>query len=162
MAILAREQLLQRSAEFTSYNSINLWIGTYNLNGKSPQNESLLPWLFPPSSSSDTDPAFLVIGFQEIVPLSPQQIMITDPLKLRLWEARILKTITDRPDKKAEYIILRSEQLVGTALIVLARLDVAPLVRNIEATTKKTGLKGIAGNSVFSPSTAAAANLSRN
>lgn len=145
---MAREQLLQRSSEFTSHNSINLFIGTYNLNGKSPSSESLLPWLFPPSSS-DGEPAFIVLGFQELVPLSPQQIMITDPLKLRQWEAHILRTISDRPKKKQDYILMRSEQLVGTALIVLARLDIAPLVRNVEATTKKTGLKGMAGNSTL-------------
>lgn len=36
-----------------------------------------------------------------------------------------------------EYVLLRSEQLVGTALIVLVKETLAKEVRNVEATTKK-------------------------
>ena len=72
-----RETLKTRSAEFTSYESITIWVGTYNLNGQGPTSESLLPWLFP----SSVEPNLLVIAFQEIVPLSLGQIMATDPEK---------------------------------------------------------------------------------
>lgn len=73
-----REALEQRAAEFTTNERIVIWVGTFNLNGKGPGSESLLPWLFP----QDEEPTFLVIGFQEIVPLSVQQIMATDPAVL--------------------------------------------------------------------------------
>jgi hypothetical protein len=66
----------------------------------------------------------------------------------RRWEAHILATVAARPGKKAEYIILRSGQLVGTAMIILCQRSVVEEVRNIEASTKKTGLKGMAGNKV--------------
>ncbi|GAA5938180.1 hypothetical protein JCM3775_002909 [Rhodotorula graminis] len=138
-----RAQLRARSDEFTSHEPATIWVGTYNLNGKAPGAESLLPWLFPVDGP---DPALLVIGFQEIVPLSPQQIMSTDPAMKRRWEAHILKTIADRPDKKSDYVLLRSGQLVGTALIVLCKKEVAGEVRNVEAATKKTGVRGLAGN----------------
>ncbi|GAA6037102.1 hypothetical protein JCM8097_008735 [Rhodosporidiobolus ruineniae] len=145
-----RLQLRERSSEYTSYEQTTVWVGTYNLNGKPPGSESLLPWLcwFP---IAGPDPAFLVVAFQEIVPLSPQQIMATDPEKKRRWESHLLSTISSRPSSakdgsKADYILLRSEQLVGTALMVLCRKDVAGEVRNVEAATKKTGLKGMAGN----------------
>ncbi|GAA5845709.1 hypothetical protein JCM9279_006079 [Rhodotorula babjevae] len=138
-----RAQLRTRADEFTAHEPATIWVGTYNLNGKAPGSESLLPWLFPVDGP---DPALLVIGFQEIVPLSPQQIMSTDPAMKRRWEAHILKTLADRPDKKSDYVLLRSGQLVGTALIVLCKKEVAGEVRNVEAATKKTGVRGLAGN----------------
>ncbi|GAA5968165.1 hypothetical protein JCM11641_003755 [Rhodosporidiobolus odoratus] len=138
-----RQQLRARSAEYTSYESTTVWVGTYNLNGKPPGSESLLPWLFPVEGP---DPALLVVAFQEIVPLSPQQIMSTDPEKKRRWEQHLLDTISSRPGKKSDYILLRSGQLVGTALIVLCKKAIGGEVRNVEVATKKTGMKGMAGN----------------
>ncbi|GAA6051835.1 hypothetical protein JCM3770_005490 [Rhodotorula araucariae] len=138
-----RAQLSARAAEFTTHEPATVWVGTYNLNGKAPGAESLLPWLFPVEGP---EPALLVIGFQEIVPLSPQQIMSTDPEKKRRWEGHILQTLADRPRKESDYVVLRSGQLVGTALIVLCKPEVAGEVRNVEAATKKTGVRGLAGN----------------
>jgi synaptojanin len=37
-------------------------------------------------------------------------------------------------------------QLVGTALVVAAKADLAPVIRKVEATTRKTGLRGMSGN----------------
>jgi hypothetical protein len=72
----------------------------------------------------------MVIGFQEIVPLTAQQIVQTDPEKKycclsvlcrllhlsvadrRLWENKILETLERRPNKKCDYILLRSEQVL--------------------------------------------------
>jgi hypothetical protein len=39
--------LMDRATSYTSYETISIWVGTYNLNGKGPSTESLLPWLFP-------------------------------------------------------------------------------------------------------------------
>lgn len=144
-----RETLKTRSAEFTSFESITIWVGTYNLNGQGPTSESLLPWLFPTSN----EPTILVIAFQEIVPLSLGQIMATDPEKKsvlrcvsleradgcdrRRWEAHILKTVSERPGKKADYVLLRSGQLVGTALLVLVQTAVVHDIRNVQVATKK-------------------------
>lgn len=64
-------------------------------------------------------------------------IMLTDPEKKRRWEAHILQTISDRPEKKSDYILLRSGQLVGTALIILIKAEIAGDVRNVEISTKK-------------------------
>ncbi|GAA5878352.1 hypothetical protein JCM16303_002744 [Sporobolomyces ruberrimus] len=141
-----RAQLKARSNEYTSSHSTTIWVGTYNLNGKPPSGEDLLPWMFPTDKGSD--PAFLVFAFQEIVPLSPQMIMATDPEKKRRWEQHIMTTVQNRPggEKKSDYILLRSGQLVGTALIVLCLKDIVGDVKNVEVATKKTGLKGMAGN----------------
>ncbi|EKD03770.1 hypothetical protein A1Q2_01783 [Trichosporon asahii var. asahii CBS 8904] len=41
---------------------------------------------------------------------------------------------------------MRSEQLVGTALMVVVRSSLLPAIRNIEYAEKKTGLQGLSGN----------------
>ena len=80
------------------------------------------------TSLTGPSPDMLVIGFQEIVPLTAQQIVQTDPEKRyvctlsvktnyltvtfrRTWENRILDNLDRRPNKKCEYVLLRSEQV---------------------------------------------------
>ena len=71
--------------------------------------------------------------------------MATDPAKLRQWQTYLLNALSERGSIH-DYVLLRAEQLVGTALILLVKTSVAPHVRNVEAAAKKTGLKGMAGN----------------
>ncbi|KDQ64344.1 hypothetical protein JAAARDRAFT_27972 [Jaapia argillacea MUCL 33604] len=139
-----RAALDQRISEYSSVKQITIFVGTWNLNGRPPSGESLLPWLFPRSSVPDPD--IFVLGFQEIVPLTAQQILQTDPEKRRIWESKIMDTLARRPNKKAEYVMLRTEQLVGTALMVLVRAELTSVIRNVEATSRKTGLRGMSGN----------------
>ncbi|KAI0034116.1 DNase I-like protein [Vararia minispora EC-137] len=145
-----RAALDVRIPEYSSTSTCSIFVGTWNLNGRQPPSESLLPWLCP----RDTDhflhcsfsPDMIVLGFQEIVPLTAQQIVQTDPEKKRLWENKILETLDQRPNTKADYVLLRSQQLVGTALIVLVRNEHLAFIRGVEATTRKTGLRGMSGN----------------
>jgi hypothetical protein len=69
--------LAQRKAEYSEPRDVLFFAGTWNVNGK-PADEPLEPWLFPP----DTQRADIyAIAFQEIVELTPQQIVQTDPGK---------------------------------------------------------------------------------
>ncbi|KAF8341266.1 DNase I-like protein [Cantharellus anzutake] len=154
--------LLARVFEYSSTKLTTIFTGTWNLNGRvgtrsyTPRtvtnfipldktgSESLLRWLFPLPNTPDPD--LFVIGFQEIVPLTAQQILQTDPEKLKRWEAILMETLIRRPDKKSDYFILRSAQLVGTALIILVRSDLTGVIRNVDAATRKTGLRGMSGN----------------
>ncbi|CDZ98260.1 Inositol-1,4,5-triphosphate 5-phosphatase (synaptojanin), INP51/INP52/INP53 family [Phaffia rhodozyma] len=140
---LLKDRLNQRQPEFSSSKQIDIFTGTWNLNGKSPR-ESLIPWLFPASSVSEPD--VLSIAFQEIVPLTAQQIVQTDPEKRLVWERNIISTLANRPNKKDDYILIRSEQLVGTALLIFIKSSLAGSVRRVEGATKKTGLRGMSGN----------------
>ena len=72
-------------------------------------------------------PDIFAIGFQEIVPLTAQQIVQTDPEKKSVlwvfnvyplmvfsrsvWEKEITNTLQTRPDNKSDYILLRSHQV---------------------------------------------------
>ncbi|KZW04268.1 inositol polyphosphate phosphatase [Exidia glandulosa HHB12029] len=137
-----RAALASRLGEYSSTYHVTMFAGTWNLNGR-PPSESLLPWLFP---RPDSSPDVFVLGFQEMVPLTAQQIVQTDPDKRRMWERILTDTFDKRPDKKADYVLLRSAQLVGTALILFVKSSLTSVIRNVEATTRKTGLSGMAGN----------------
>lgn len=69
--------------------------------------------------------------------------MATDPEKLKRWQAFITKAVADRPNAKEDYVLLRSDQLVGTCLIVLIKNRIASRIRNVEAATKKVRQKFI-------------------
>ena len=135
-------ELASRVNEYSSTRTINLFIGTWNLNGKKP-DEALAKWLFPPGAP---EADIYSIAFQEIVELSPSQILQTDPSKRIMWENCITDAFDRRRDAKAEYLIYRSEQLVGTALIIVVRADMMGQIRRLESATKKTGLQGLSGN----------------
>ncbi|CAB5203063.1 unnamed protein product [Rhizophagus irregularis] len=142
---LVLEDMHKRVNDFSSKSTINIFVGSINLNGCLPSGESLSPWLFA-FDSHEPEPDLFVIGFQEIVELIPQQIVSADPEKLRIWEKEISDTLNNRPNKRSSYVILRSGQLVGTALVIYARADIVSNIRNVEYIMKKTGLRGMAGN----------------
>jgi len=136
----------QRLPEYSTTKQCTLFVGTWNVNGRHP-SESLNDWLFPPQSNEGAnEPDMYVLGFQEIVPLTAQQIIQTDPEKRLVWEKKILETLDRRPNKTFDYVLLRSEQLVGSALIIVVKSELVPVIRNVEATTRKTGLRGMSGN----------------
>ena len=131
-----------RVSEFSRSRNIIIFSGTWNLNAKRP-GEPLDKWLFPPNSP---EPDIYAIAFQEIVELTPGQILATDPEKRRTWETYIMEAFAQRKGKKSKYLLFRSEQLVGTALVMVVKSDLTNSIRNVESSTKKTGLQGLSGN----------------
>lgn len=83
------------------------------------------------------EPDIYVVGFQEIVELSPQQVMATDAEKRKIWEQQIESTLNSRPEGKSKYTLLRSNQLVGAALIIFAKSNIVDEIRNVETAIKK-------------------------
>ncbi|KAK4936960.1 Inositol-1,4,5-trisphosphate 5-phosphatase 1 [Elasticomyces elasticus] len=144
-------EVARRRHEFETRDSIKLGVGTFNLNGKiSGTREDLSPWL----SARDRQLDIFVVGFQEIVELSPQQIMSTDPNRRIMWENTVRDCLNGRnddekrpePGKEDDYVLLRSGQLVGAALLVFVRSTILERIKNVEGAIKKTGMSGIAGN----------------
>ncbi|KAL7419534.1 Inositol-1,4,5-trisphosphate 5-phosphatase 1 [Cryptotrichosporon argae] len=133
--------LSERANEYSTSRAVAVWVGTWNLNGK-PPTERLDDWLFP-LAAPDAD--IYSIAFQEIVELTAGQILQTDPAKKRMWESYIMEAFASRKGKN-EYMLYRSEQLVGTALIIVIRASLASAIRSVESATRKTGLQGLSGN----------------
>ncbi|KAI8954752.1 SacI homology domain-containing protein [Xylaria longipes] len=141
-------ELGKRSVEFSSTESITLWVGTFNLNGRTNGIEDdLSSWLWPRELGT-TEPEIFAVGFQEIVELSAQQIMNSDPTRKQQWEKAIKRTLNNRVKQTGgeRYVLLRSGQLVGAALCIFIKASVLPKIKNVEGSVKKTGLSGIAGN----------------
>jgi endonuclease/exonuclease/phosphatase family metal-dependent hydrolase len=142
-------ELARRSAEYSETEMINILVGTFNLNGKTSGIKSdLSPWLCPDVDPSQQCPEIVAVGFQEIVELSPQQIMSTDPDRREAWEEAVRACLNNNAEKhrKDEYVILRGGQLVGASLSVFVRSDCLKHIKNVEGALKKTGMSGMAGN----------------
>ncbi|KAK2880034.1 hypothetical protein FQN49_000640 [Arthroderma sp. PD_2] len=135
--------------EFVSREKIRIWVGTFNINGRSEgASEDLGPWLRGSLENLAEEPTIVGVGFQEIVELSPQQIMSTDPSTRKIWERAVTISLNDRANQKgtSEYVMLRSGQLVGAALLLFVKKDAIKKIRNVEGSVKKTGLSGMGGN----------------
>ena len=142
-------ELSRRTNEYSTYKDIHVWVGTFNLNGKGKGiGEDLSVWLCPETSNFQKAADIVAVGFQEIVELSPQQIMSTDPARRREWEISVAETLNRnaRKNNSEEYVLLRSGQLVGTALIIYVKSGALKFIKNVEGSVKKTGLSGMAGN----------------
>lgn len=141
-------ELSKRSEEFTSSETISIWAGTFNLNGRTDGiGHDLSPWLFGPATGVE-QPDIFVVAFQEIVELSPQQIMNSDPSRKHLWEEAVKRTLNQRQASLGgeKYMLLRSGQLVGAALCIFVKTPRLRNIKNVEGSVKKTGLSGMAGN----------------
>lgn len=142
-------ELKRRINEYSTSDVIHIWVGTFNLNGRGRGvNEDLSAWLWPKMSSSQQYPDIVAVGFQEIVELSPQQIMSTDPERRRAWETAVRMTLNENAKKHSaeEYVLLRTGQLVGAALMLFVKSTALKKIKNVEGSIKKTGMSGMAGN----------------
>ena len=62
-------ELRKKCKLFESIESINIFVGSFNVNGKSPTQSNLEAWL-----SSKKSPALYVIGIQELVQLTAENV----------------------------------------------------------------------------------------
>lgn len=104
-------------------------------------NEDLSPWLCP-GGKVGQQAEIVVVGFQEIVELSPQHIMSTDPTVRQMWERAVKKTLDEQAKKTGteEYVLLRSGQLVGAALLVFVKVTALEHIKNVEGSVKKVSI----------------------
>ncbi|KAJ3215846.1 inositol polyphosphate 5-phosphatase [Dinochytrium kinnereticum] len=127
-----QQNLESRAEEFRTTSQINVFLGTWNVNGKLPFGDSTQPWL-------------TTAGIQELIELTAGQLVTADTDKLRtVWEAHFIRqistTLTD------SYVLIRSLHLVALGLFGFARSDCVANIRNIDTCVVKTGLGGMAGN----------------
>lgn len=140
---LVLDELNRRMSEYTSHKQVRFWVGTFNVNGRDEgPGTDLTPWLFPEADESDEDPAIFVVGFQEIVALSPQQIMSTDPSTRKVWERAVHDCLNAHSKMKGtgKYVHLRSGQLVGAAVLLYVKEDALKYIKNVEGSVKKVGV----------------------
>lgn len=132
---MVSEELGRRAPEYSFTKSIRIWIGTFNVNGRNEGPDcDLTPWLFPESNQHYDDPTVFAVGFQEIVELSPQQIMSTDPSPRKVWEQSVSSCLNNRARSRGngKYVLLRSGQLVGAALLIYVKEEALAEIKNVE------------------------------
>ena len=125
---------------------VQIWVGTFNLNGRgNGTKEDLSAWLYPEINKTQQTPEIIAVGFQEIVELSPQQIMSTDLARRQEWERAVAQALNDGAKRRSseEYILLRSGQLVGAALMIFVKANALRNIKNVEGSVKKVSLKNI-------------------
>lgn len=66
-------------------------------------------------------------------------MMSTDPLRRQTWERAVIKTLNEQSRKsgKEEYVLLRSGQLVGAALLIFVKTSVLGDIKDVEGNVKK-------------------------
>ena len=101
--------------------------------------EDLSPWLWPKTNFLRNGADIVAVGFQELVELSPQQIMSTDPIRRQEWETAVARTLNEqaRRHNAEEYVMLRSGQLVGAALMIFVKASALSSIKNVEGSVKK-------------------------
>lgn len=134
-------ELSKRSSEYSYDMPIHIYVGTFNLNGRTNGcDDDLSGWLCPPFvEGGELQPELVVVGFQEIVELSPQQIMSTDPARRQIWQKAVLTCLNKKTEEIGgdEYILLRGGQLVGAALLIFVKSSAIGEVKNVEGGLKK-------------------------
>ena len=118
-------------SKYTVFHEISLFCMTWNVNNQLP-NADLME-----IRTKNDGADILVIGIQELIELTPDQILQPDQLRIQLWLNKLTQLLP-------EYHVIRYAQLVGTALFVLVK-DLT-MIGHLEVRTRKTGLNGMAGN----------------
>ena len=70
--------------------------------------------------------------------------MSTDPVRRQAWENSVRRTLNGHARKHSsedEYILLRSGQLVGAALMIFVKAGILHNVKNVEGSVKKVCFK---------------------
>ena len=75
---------------YTTAHDLRVWTGTWNTNGKPPPPDlDITPWL-----DVSSRPDLVVVGFQEIVPLTPGKVLMQEDANATgEWEAIIERTL---------------------------------------------------------------------
>ncbi|XP_059945514.1 type II inositol 1,4,5-trisphosphate 5-phosphatase isoform X2 [Mesoplodon densirostris] len=133
---IVKLHLMQKEADYTYIQNFRFFVGTYNVNGQSPQ-ESLWPWL----SRGIQAPVVYCVGFQEL-DLSKEAFFFHDTPKEEEW----FKAVSEGLHPDAKYAKVKLIRLVGIMLLLFVKQEHAAYISEVEAETVGTGVMGRMGN----------------
>ncbi|SCV05720.1 LANO_0H13696g1_1 [Lachancea nothofagi CBS 11611] len=133
-------QLSKSSSQFTTSSTINIFVGTYNVNGLTKKVD-ISNWLFPIGDKFKPD--VVVLGMQEVIELSAGSILNADYSKSSFWQTIVNDCLNQYNDK---YLLLRAEQMSSLLILFFVKSDKVNNVKQVEGASKKTGLGGMTGN----------------
>jgi len=129
-------QMSTKEEQFTDVQSFTFFIGTWNVNGQSPDG-SLDDWLATDAEAPDV----YAIGFQEL-DLSKEAFVFLESVKEEEW----IKAVQISLHKKAKYVLVKHIRLVGMMLLVYTKVEHQDFVHNVSVDTVGTGIMGKLGN----------------
>lgn len=136
------EKLKELEASFTSYSTVLMFVGTFNVNATAPGEFDLSAWLFPPEN--DALPEIYALGIQELIELNAGSILTADNSKPTAW-ARLLENQLNAR-LADQYLLLRTEAIASMCIYLFVKKSQLKHVTQVAGTSKKTGLGGIAAN----------------
>ena len=151
-------EILSRKNEYVRYNDFYIFVGTYNLSGKTIDNAiDIVTWLLSykenplndQSNLNDIIPDFYIIGFQEIVDLNSANLLIKSNTDKKnnlknLINKLLLTSIQSSNNDKYQFI--KELDLVGLYILIFAKSSCIEIIKNFDYQIIKTGLKGTLGN----------------
>jgi phosphatidylinositol-bisphosphatase len=162
---LVREQFLNSisSSEYTRKHKLMAIVGTFNVNGKTPEEDTRVErWLL-----SETKVDIYVAGFQEIVPLTASNVLADNfamqPALLQ-WETKLDRTLNgvsaEESEKmflngsvdyasfgtKRQYVPLVAKSMVGIYLTVWVKTSLLPTITYKEVVSVSCGVMRVLGN----------------
>eukprot|EP00611_Tribonema_gayanum_P027348 TRINITY_DN6733_c0_g1_i2.p1 TRINITY_DN6733_c0_g1~~TRINITY_DN6733_c0_g1_i2.p1 ORF type:complete len:239 (-),score=34.16 TRINITY_DN6733_c0_g1_i2:466-1140(-) len=124
-------KLRERKEQFARSKPMNIFCGTFNVNGKKEAGADIGLWLRK-RKPGGSDPDIYAIGFQEIVDLNAVNVAVTNTNSQQrslLWRAAIQQYLDTLESK---YYLVEHLPLVGVMLCVFAKEEYRSRLRNIE------------------------------
>ena len=115
--VIDLKELSLREEEYTFYEKKRVFCGSFNVNGKLP-DEDIAPWLF---SISDKSADVYAIGFQELVDLNTTSVILQleNADRELQWMDAIEKLLSSNVEKK-HFRLVSKCRMVGLFLVVYA------------------------------------------
>ncbi|KAG0249594.1 hypothetical protein DFQ27_009915, partial [Actinomortierella ambigua] len=132
------DELARRESEFTEYQTVSTFVGTWNVNGKSAP-ESVDAWLH--VKDQERQPDLYVLCFQEL-DLSAEAYIVLDGSKEEEWTRCISNSLGDGYEKVV------SKQLVGLLIFMFASKEAvaAGHIREVATHSAGCGIMNVLAN----------------
>ncbi|KAI0566102.1 Endonuclease/Exonuclease/phosphatase [Gracilaria domingensis] len=131
----------ERRHEFTTDKELNIFAGTWNVNGRSPEQDlDLTPWLFPLPRADRRPFDVYMLGLQEVQSLTGMDAVRSDTIRGVEWRTKIHQLLDD------DYDIVAEKQLVGIMILVFVRKNHFGYLANVKISTAATGFLNAVGN----------------
>lgn len=136
-------ELERRRAEFSTTRDIRIYCLTFNVNGV-VHSDNIEEWLFPAKHPDKHDYDLVFLGLEEVVELTPGQVVGAKTTNLMLWEKHARAALERRSNHK--YASHWSGQMGGIGALMFIKESQLSNIANTEFSVKKTGLGGMAAN----------------